>query len=188
MSGPEARDLARLERARSPGPTSRALAATGRFLLRMPAFLGIALVVAWGGMIWVFSARTFTKPAHPSFLFEVLSNLAHAPLFGVLALFLAALLLRPLVERGWPRFEAVRAGAVLLLTVLYGVIDEWHQSRTPGRDSSALDLVTDLVGACAVLWIVFYLGSERASETGLWKRLLAASLACVAAATLATLD
>ena len=187
MSAPEARDL-RVERERPGGPASRAFHLTGRFLLRLPALLCVVLVLAWGSLIWALSARTFAKPAHPSFFFELLSNLAHAPLFGVLALFLAALFLRPSVERGWPRFDVTRAGAVVLLTVLYGALDEWHQSRTPGRDSSTLDLVTDLVGACAVLWIVFYLGSERASEQGLWGRLFLWTLACVAAAALATFD
>ena len=186
MGEPDARELG-LERLPG-GPTARALEHAGRFLLRLPALLGAFLLLAWGSLIWALSNRAFPKPARPNWFYELVSNLAHAPLFGMLALLLAALLLRPLVERGWPRFGAARALAVVSLTVLYGVVDEWHQSRIPGRDSSALDLVTDLVGACCVLWITFYLGSERASEQGLWVRLLAGVLVCVAAAALATLD
>jgi len=34
----------------------------------------------------------------------------------------------------------------LLIGVLYGVIDEWHQSFVPGRESSAADVVADALG------------------------------------------
>jgi VanZ family protein len=190
MTGPDDAGGLRPEPRASEGSgfASRALVALGGFLLRLPVFLAASLVLAWAGFIWNLSGRSFAAPAEPLWTWELVTNLAHAPLFGILALLLAALLLRPLVADGWPRFAALPAASVLVLCVLYGAFDEWHQARVPGRDSSSLDLVTDFVGASAVLWIVFYLGRREASERGLWARLLGGACLCFAAAALATLD
>jgi len=35
----------------------------------------------------------------------------------------------------------------ILIAVLYGVSDEFHQSFVPARDASVMDLVSDTVGA-----------------------------------------
>jgi VanZ family protein len=46
------------------------------------------------------------------------------------------------------------AAAVVVLAVSLGLVDEWSQSRTPGRDPSLGDLGKDAAGAtlAAVLW------------------------------------
>ena len=68
--------------------------------------------------------------------------LLHGIEFGVLSLFLSRAL-----AGGW-RGRLGRRGAVLtvLLGVLYGAGDEWHQSFIPGRDASGRDLVADSAG------------------------------------------
>ena len=160
------------------------LRALARLLLRIPRALVWVLPVAWMGLIWRLSSRSF-EPAEPSFAFSVLSNLVHAPLFGLLALFWAALLAeRPPGERS--PLAAVgpgRAAVALALVVLYGIADEWHQSRVPGRDASALDVVTDAVAAAATLLVVLHVVRAGATERGLVARLLAGLAACVAVAT-----
>ena len=41
-----------------------------------------------------------------------------------------------------------RALALILgVPLLYGIVDEWHQSFVPGRDASLRDVVADAVGA-----------------------------------------
>ena len=47
---------------------------------------------------------------------------------------------------------ALRGGDALLavvLSVVYGVSDEYHQSFVPGRDPSVADVAKDLLGAAA---------------------------------------
>jgi VanZ family protein len=62
---------------------------------------------------------------------------------------LAVLVVRAL-GGGLPRRVGVRVAATaLIVTVLYAVSDEFHQSFVPGRDASAYDVLTDATGALA---------------------------------------
>jgi hypothetical protein len=40
-----------------------------------------------------------------------------------------------------------------ILTVGYGIFDEWHQSFTPYRTSSFSDVMLDITGAILALWL-----------------------------------
>mgnify|MGYP001180919595 CR=1 FL=1 len=73
-----------------------------------------------------------------------LHNLAHVPAYALLAASWH-------VALGAPRG---RRGALLigLLTVGYGVLDEWHQSFVPGRQCSAGDVLRDALGAAVGIW------------------------------------
>jgi VanZ family protein len=62
-------------------------------------------------------------------------------------------LLGALVCRALSTIETLNASkwrllvCAVLLTSLYGLSDEWHQSFVPGRDASAADLLADFTGA-----------------------------------------
>ena len=73
---------------------------------------------------------------HPS-----VQNLLHVPLFAGLA-WLCYRTCRP-----WIREERLLALITFLLTISYGVFDEWHQSHIPGRCASLSDLGLDATGA-----------------------------------------
>lgn len=167
------------------GTAARTLRGAGRFLLRVPWPLAWVLVLGWAFLIWDLSSHAVPLPTEKSRLWEFFSNLAHAPLFGILTLFAAGILLRER-DGAWPRVHLGRSALVAALVLAYGVLDEWHQSRIPGRDSSALDVVTDLTSALCVLWIVHTLGTG-AGEGRLAARLALGVGLCAASAALATL-
>jgi len=48
----------------------------------------------------------------------------------------------------------------LLTTLLYGFLDEVHQSNVPGRDPSALDWVADALGAALSVPLVAWLATR----------------------------
>lgn len=169
------------------GRAARALRAVGRFLLWIPWPLGCLLALAWMLLIWDLSSHRAPIPTHPSLWWEWLSNLAHAPLFGTLTLLVAALALREDGTR-WPSPRPARIGLVLSCVLAYGLLDEWHQSRIPGRDSSMLDVVTDVVSGAMVLWIVYTLGVAELRERQLLVRLGTGVLLCCASAALASLS
>jgi hypothetical protein len=163
---------------RADGPLTRLLRTVGGFLLRVPWPFVVVMWAGWAAVIFDLSSKRRPVVTRESPLWEFLSNLAHAPLFGVLALFAAALLLRQ-KEGGWPRWRIGRALAVVALTMAYGIADEWHQSTVPGRNASVMDVVTDTVAAIMVVWVVHGVGlGERAVR---W-RLVAGVGVCAASA------
>lgn len=168
------------------GPWTRALRWLGGRLVRLPAALLVALPLAWMAFIWFLSSQSIDTPGGAFGLWGFLGNLAHAPLFGCLALFWTALFLRS-PSGVWPPLSGRVRLAVVLLVAGYGALDELHQRATSGRQASVLDVVTDLVGALCVLWIVGYLGAPGAAERGLWLRLCAAGALCALVAWLGLL-
>jgi VanZ family protein len=136
---------------------SRAL---GRTLVAAPRPAAWLLALAWYGLIWWSSSRPgSSEPSHWGW--AVLSNSAHAPLFGLWAAWLALLAPRAV---GWPRLERRDRFALLGVVALGGLVDELHQHwLSTARDFSLLDLTTDLVGAALALELVAHLASPQAS-------------------------
>lgn len=87
---------------------------------------------------------------------SALHNLLHIPAYALLA-------------ASWQlALPARRSGRALLLvgllTVGYGVVDEWHQSFVPGRECSAADLLRDAIGAAVGIFAMHLItGRHRPS-------------------------
>ena len=118
-------------------------------------------------LIWIaaiFSASCWSGPdVQLPFWFEGLDKIIHLLIYAMLAQFL----FMPLrFERGLS-FRAAAFGACLL-TTLYGVTDEWHQSFTPGRAVEGLDVWADFLGGCTALLTAYYLHKRNGVE--LWIR------------------
>lgn len=153
-----------------------ALRAIGTALTRLPRVAGLLLAIAWIGVIWrISSIEGMDGPQ--SFVRAWLHNSAHAPFFGFLAFLLAIAVPR---ENRWPRVDRRSALLIVSITFTYSVIDEWHQSRTPGRDADWADVLTDLIGAGVTVWMIAWLGHTDASRGGLWKRTAAGLALCFA--------
>jgi len=52
----------------------------------------------------------------------------------------------------------------LIVCLIYGLLDEWHQSFVPGRDASGLDLLADGAGALLVVVVWVRLGRGTKDE------------------------
>lgn len=164
------------------GVVARLLARAGARLLAGPPALWALVTAGWA----LFVRRLSERPAGdlpPPILHGWLNNLAHAPLFGLLALW--AWLALPRRGGRPPTGRAAVAGLLVFVTG-YGVLDECLQARVPGREASALDVVTDLVGASAVLAVGLAVLGEKDRERTLRRRLALGLIASLCSAALAT--
>jgi VanZ family protein len=91
----------------------------------------------------VFFASGRSQIASPGWGLSV-DKLAHFAVFGALATSLIRL--PALSRRGWRG-----AVAALLITSLYGGLDEWRQSFTPGRSVEWGDWLADTLGAATAV-------------------------------------
>jgi len=173
------------DRPAAPAGLVRLLRAAGRGLVRLPRWCGGAAAAGWMGFNYWLSSGT-RAPQGSSPVFGFVSNLAHAPLFGLLALWWLVALPRRAEPFPWVVVTRGRAWLVFALVVGWGALDEWHQSSVAGRDASLADLVTDAVGAASVLAVVVHAGRPDATARGVALRLVAGLCACAAAALVAT--
>jgi VanZ family protein len=114
--------------------------------LRRHPFLHLWLpLLAWMGLIFYLSAQPDLPHPHAGWADLLVSNGAHAFVFGVLAVLWA----RALGERPQTLLIA------LALTLLYALSDEFHQAFVPGRHPDPWDLIFDGLGAAVGLglWI-----------------------------------
>ena len=80
---------------------------------------------------------------------------------GALYFVLSVLVLRTLVLLRSVT-ENLRAYSTIFVTLVYGVLDEFHQSDVDGRTSEAIDVVADVSGAVLVVVFWFFLKRYRA--------------------------
>lgn len=112
-----------------------------RALRILPAILYLAFT-------WLASAQT--ADAFPPIVSD---KIAHVGEYGLLALLLVF---------AFTGFDAEKVGAVPLLAVFvlsvgWGILDEYHQSFVATREASFLDLVADGAGAGAAVSLVAFL-------------------------------
>lgn len=95
--------------------------------------------------MWV--AITFVVSHQPVVVipFGTPDYVAHALNYGVLSV----LLILALARGDWPAMTGSLMASGVVLTVLLGIGDEFHQSFIPGREATVQDIMADAVGACA---------------------------------------
>ncbi len=133
------------------------------------------LLAAWSACIWwaLTSTRVSAEPWFPGSRFVF--NAGHGVLFAVEALLLGACL-RPRERPGTSRAWFVAA----LVAWLYSAALEQVQAGIPGRSASAVDLVTNAVGAFGAPWAL----AARPLRPGRVALVAAAALASAAVDTL----
>jgi len=103
-------------------------------------------VILWAGFIFYLSSVPHLRFLDNNLWDFVVRKIGHMGVFGILARLLARALMGSTL---WP-WKRIFA-ASLLLTCLYASTDEYHQSFTPGRHASAVDVAIDTAGAWLAL-------------------------------------
>jgi VanZ family protein len=115
----------------------------------------------WAHMTAIFISSSLPGSAVPSGVPDKLVHFAVYGLFG-------ALVLRALARGRWSGVGGRTAFASIVLTIAYGVSDEWHQSFVPGRSPDSMDLLFNGVGAAVVVgaaWVWSIIETSRAHAT-----------------------
>jgi len=121
-------------------------------------FLNSPLVWAVLTALWMFVIYALSDRPADDFNSDSVSWIPLADKFVHVALYaiLSVLSLRTFVSvKAMAKHYAIFA--TLLLAVVWGVLDEVHQSEVPGRSSEISDVVADGFGAVlvVVIWFVF---------------------------------
>ena len=112
-------------------------------------YLFLALAIAWAGVIFYLSSQSSIDT--PS-LFPGQDKLFHMMAFGVLGfLFMGSM------KTTTSGYRTGQVWLVVVLVVLYGLLDEFHQYFVPGRTVEIYDALADTAGALLGAWSMYYL-------------------------------
>jgi VanZ family protein len=105
----------------------------------------------WAVVIFSFSSRPVQTTSEVYWQDFVVKKTAHLIEYAILAI----LLYRALKESGLSR---KRSGIYSIVVVfIYGALDEFHQSFTPGRQSRIRDVIIDTVGGSLGIYALWNL-------------------------------
>ena len=126
------------------------------------AWVWAVLAVGWMGLIYALSDRpgsAYEDAADATSWLPLATTVAHVGLYFVLSAFVlrAFVLLRPVTE-------GLIAYKTVLVALIYGILDEVHQSGVEGRASEVVDVVADVFGAELVVVFWFFLRRYRANS------------------------
>ena len=111
-------------------------------------YLFLFLALVWMGIIFWFSSQP-TLFALPSGLLDtIFKKSAHATAYGILWFL-------------WWRATGRRSWWALLITVLYAMSDEYHQTFVPGRHGQWFDVGIDSLGALMALAGTWFYNAKR---------------------------
>ena len=121
--------------------------------------------VLWMILIFVFSSFPTIKGADLYWKDFAIKKSAHMFEYGILALLLFRALRQKISDK-----KTVKM--VLIFCIFYAITDEFHQSFTPGRESTLRDVIFDTIGAFTSLYLAWkYLPKAHWKLQNLAKRL-----------------
>ena len=119
-------------------------------LCRWPLIYHWLPLIAWMGLIFWLSSQPQPFDLPESWQRSLVGIGGHVLGYvGLSLLWWRTLAARPLVTARWTLVLA------FLLTMLYAVSDEYHQTFVPGRSGNLVDILTDAAGAALGLWLVY---------------------------------
>ncbi|MCK5126852.1 MAG: VanZ family protein [candidate division Zixibacteria bacterium] len=123
-------------------------------------FLYYLPFILYAGLIfWVSS---LSQLPDPHIKFDFIDKFAHAVEYAIFAV----LILRIFMISG-PKSTKTAYLSAILISILYAVSDEYHQSFVPGRFSDIFDVIADAVGTlCGTCtYYLFTRHKNRSSES-----------------------
>lgn len=123
----------------------------------------VALTIAWMAMIFYASSLPGSATGQDTVTFHLISKALHFIFFGILSILILFTLIRrrSLFETSLTVFLLS-----LFLTNIYAISDEYHQTFTPGRHSSAKDVVIDTCGDITFLGAFYFIMKSRERKKG----------------------
>lgn len=137
-----------------------------KWRLYLPQY--VAPVALWMSFIFWLSSRPAADYSRFRGTFDFVpfrQEIVHGILYFVLSWLVArAVSAASRPERRRPPF--VETGAGVVIAVLYGFTDEWHQSFVPGRNPSWVGILADTLGAAcaATAWLAMTAWRARAGH------------------------
>jgi VanZ family protein len=101
--------------------------------------IAVGLALGYAGLIFFLSSQSTIPIPRGIWSYD---KLLHCIEYAVLAFLIARVAVDPQRTEVW-----TPAGIGALLSSLYGVSDEFHQSFVPGRSSDGYDVIADVVGS-----------------------------------------
>jgi len=119
-------------------------------------------VIVWSLVIFFFSARPTPRAGQLYWQEFVIKKSAHIIEYAIFT----SLLYRALKESGVEKKEA--GIYAIILAVLYGLSDEFHQFFTPGREPKLRDVIFDTIGAGSAVYILWKLLPKAPKKLKVW--------------------
>lgn len=163
------------------------------FVFRISRRWFAVLAILHAGLITLLSSCPGDKLPGKGFLVSWFYNLLHAPVFAVLAVFVALALgeRRAAALHGnesieWP---ATRVAGTIAIVLGFGLVDEWHQSFVAKRSSDPIDLITDTLGSIAAVLLlrIAFSASDAGLRNRRWVGVATCTLLAIANAAFASL-
>jgi VanZ family protein len=127
-------------------------------------WLWALLAIAWMALIYSLSdkpASDYEGASEATAAIPFATTIVHVGLYFILSLFVlrTLVLLRPVTT-------GLIAYATVLIALVYGILDEIHQSNVEDRASEAVDVVADVFGAVLVVVFWFLIKKYRSKSSG----------------------
>jgi VanZ family protein len=100
-------------------------------------------------MLLIFFFSSISSGDLPDFTFRIWDKILHFFAFG----FLGILVYRSLYNASRPAFRSYALRYSMIITIVYGAIDEIHQYFVPGRFMSMTDWIADALGAIVCIFL-----------------------------------
>ena len=103
-------------------------------------------------MIAIFILSSIPGDQFPEIQFKLADKIVHFFIFGILGLLLA----RSINNTVNPFWNDRYILWSVLIGIVYGLVDEWHQMYIPGRYTSLSDWIADFLGVVCFVALYFY--------------------------------